>query len=113
MDESKLQGQPRISQVYLKQFGCKGNDEWWISIYEKENDCIKNVLIEKFTKETNIFDLPFDDDKLKRHFENQSSLVENHYRKIISNITNQKRLIKKDSTDRAGENMLRNYFFSR
>ena len=96
MNESEHQGQHRLSQVYLKQFGYQTDGEWWVSVSQKGKEFTDNVLIEEFTKETNIFDLPFKDFRIKRHFEKSSSLVENHYRKVISNLHNQKQTIAKD-----------------
>jgi hypothetical protein len=96
MNEPKLQGQHRLSQVYLKQFGYQKDGKWWVSIYQRSKEFTDNILIEKFTKETNIFDLPYKDIQIKRHFEKSSNLVENHYRTVISNLHNQKQLTQKD-----------------
>lgn len=90
MNEPKHQGQHRLSQIYLKQFGYQKNGKWWVSVYHKGKEFTDNVLIEEFTKETNIFDLPFKDFRIKRHFEKSSSLV------VISNLHNQKQTTAKD-----------------
>ncbi len=90
--EPKYQKQHKVSQVYLKQFGYKRDEEWWLSVYKAGNKITENIRINNFTTETNIFDLPYQDAELKRHFENQSSFIENHYPTIISNLHNQKRL---------------------
>lgn len=90
------QKQHRISQVYLKQFGYKKNDKYWLSVLKVGSGITGNVLISDFTAETNIFDLPVDDFEIKRHFENLSSDVENFYRTVISNLHNQKRITPKD-----------------
>lgn len=95
-NEPELQGQHRVPQVYLKQFGYQQNDEWWVSVYKKGNETTDNVLIETFTKETNIFDLPFQDFKIRRYFEKTSSRLESNYRTIISNLHHQKQLTKRD-----------------
>lgn len=90
------QKQHRISQVYLKQFGYKKNDKYWLSVLKVGCGLTENVLISDFTAETNIFDLPVDDFEIKRHFENLSSEVENFYRTVISNLRHQKKLTPKD-----------------
>jgi hypothetical protein len=96
MNEPENQGQHRISQVYLKQFGYQKDDDWWVSVYQIGKKTTDNKLVNDFTKETNIFDVPFKDFKIRRHFENTSSLIESRYRTVISNLTNQKQLIPKD-----------------
>ena len=95
--EPPFQGQHRVSQIYLKQFGYKHNNEWCVSVYEagKVESSVEKIL--NFTKETNIYDLPFQELKGRRIFENLSSLVENRYPTLISNLVNQKKLIEKDS----------------
>lgn len=94
--EPQYQGQHRVSQVYLKQFGYKKDDAWMLSVYEIGKKHTSNVKISDFTKEVNIFDLPFKQPELKRHFENESGKVENKYPTIISNLHNQKRLTPND-----------------
>lgn len=96
MKEPENQGQHRISQVYLKQFGYQKDNKWWISVSQKGIPHTDNLLIEDFTKETNIFDVPFKDFKIRRQFENSSSIVESHYRTVISNLDNQKQLTLRD-----------------
>lgn len=97
MSEPKDQKQHRISQVYLKQFGYEKDGRWWVSVYQVGKKTTDNILIEEFTAETNIFDLPVNDIKIQRHFENTSNIVENRYRTVISNLHNQKRLTPKDN----------------
>lgn len=93
MKHPKYQGQHRISQVYLRQFGYFKDQRWYISVWDKSKNFTDYVLIENFTKETNVFDLPFfesfDD---KRHFENKNVIVESHYQKVINTIHRQKQL---------------------
>jgi hypothetical protein len=96
MNEPGNQGQHRISQVYLKQFGYLRDEQWWISVYQKGKESTDNKLIYEFTKETNIFDVPFKNFKIRRHFENTSSQIESRYRTVISNLTHQKQLTPKD-----------------
>lgn len=96
MREPTHQKQHRISQVYLKQFGYEKDEKWWVSVYQVGKETTDNVLIENFTTETNIFDLPFNDFRLKRHFENTSGIIENYYKKVILNLHNQKKLTQKD-----------------
>jgi hypothetical protein len=93
MTEPELQGQHRISQIYLKQFGFKRDDKWYISVWRKFTDHTDIELIETFSKEVNIFDLPFADFKHRRHFENSSNLIEREYSKIINTLANQHQLI--------------------
>ena len=95
--EPIYQGQHRISQVYLKQFGYEKSGEWMLSVYEVGKKVTSNVKIIEFTKRVNIFDLPFEEPELKRHFENKSQEIENRYPRIISNIHNQKRISLKDN----------------
>jgi hypothetical protein len=94
--EPEYQGQHVVPQVYLKQFGFMENDEWLLSVCEVGKTKTEIVKIVDFTKKTNIFDLPFSDPELKRHFENKSNEVENRFRTILSNLDNQKRIIEKD-----------------
>jgi hypothetical protein len=96
-NELPFQGQHRISQIYLKQFGYKQHDEWYVSVYEAGKKETSVEKISDFTKETNIYDLPFQEIIGRRLFENISSLVENRYPTLISNLVNQKKLIEKDS----------------
>jgi hypothetical protein len=96
MKHPEFQGQHKLSQIYLKQFGYKKGDKWWLSVSKFGSPKTENVLIENFTKETNIFDLPFNNFELKRHFEKTSSIIENRYQTVISNLDNQKRLTLND-----------------
>lgn len=95
--EPQFQGQHKVSQVYLKQFGYKKDNEWWLSVYESGQKHTDVVKISDFTKETNIYDLPVPDPTLRRYFENYSNKIENHYPTVISNLRNQKRLTEKDA----------------
>jgi hypothetical protein len=95
--EPQFQGQHKVSQVYLKQFGYKKDNEWWLSVYEAGQKHTEVVKISNFTKETNIFDLPVPDQTLGRYFENYNNKIENYYPTVISNLRNQKRLTKKDA----------------
>lgn len=94
--EPKYQGQHRLSQVYLKQFGYPRDKPIKLSVYEAGKKMSSNVEISDFTKEINVFDLPFTDPELKRHFENTSNIIETRYPVVISNLKHQKRLIPKD-----------------
>lgn len=96
-EEPENQKQHKVSQVYLKQFGYKKNDEFWISVLEIGKRETENVRINDFTIETNIFDLPFEDFEIRRGFENMSNKIENHYNILISNLHNQKQLNSKDT----------------
>lgn len=95
-NEPETQKQHRISQVYLKKFGYKENDEWMLSVMKLGKKVTENVKISEFTVEHNIFDLPFKDFNLKRHFENTSGLIENDYNRVVNNVKNQKKLTPKD-----------------
>lgn len=90
--EPEFQGQHRISQVYLKKFGYEQNGVWMLSVMKLGTKITENVKIAEFTVEENIFDLPFKDFELRRHFENTSGILENDYNKLINNIRYQKRL---------------------
>lgn len=94
--EPKYQGQHLISQVYLRQFGYPIEKPSRLSVYEAGKDKTTNVNISDFTKVINVFDLPFTDSKLKRHFENNSNKIESRYPVVISNLKNQKKLTLKD-----------------
>lgn len=95
MTEAELQGQHRISQIYLKQFGFERDGQWYIAVWRKFLDYTNIEPIKTFSKEVNIFDLPFVDFKLRRHFENTSNLIESEYSKIINTLSNQQQLIPK------------------
>lgn len=95
MKEPELQGQHRISQIYLKQFGFKRDDKWYISVWRKFINHTDIELIETFSKEINVFDLPYVDFRLRRHFENTSNLIESEYSKIINTLANQNQIIPK------------------
>lgn len=95
-EEPDNQGQHRLSQVYLKQFGCKKGDVWMLSVYEAGGKFTSTFEIAEFTKEVNVFDLPFIEPALKQHFENTSNKIETRYPTIISNLHHQKRLTSKD-----------------
>jgi|GEM_PF-6253023 len=96
MSSPKRQGQHRIPRVYLKQFGYKKNEEWWISVLHKGDSITQNVLVKNFSVETNVFDLPYEDMQMRRHFEKNSGILEDNYDRIISNLNNQKKLTRKD-----------------
>lgn len=95
--EPKYQGQHKVPQVYLKQFGYNNNGEHLLSVYKVGNKKSENIRIYDFTKETNIFDLTqFTEFEAIRSFENLNGEIENYYRTIVNNLKNQKRLPKKD-----------------
>jgi hypothetical protein len=95
-NEPITQSQHRVSQVYLKEFGYKEDSNYLVSVYQIGKTMTENLLVEKFTADTNIFDLPFNEPEIKRYFENTSNLVENRYKTVISNLHNQKQLIPLD-----------------
>jgi len=85
----RYQGQHRLSQIYLKHFGYKKDGKWYISVWYKGDNHTDILLIRDFTNETNVFDMPFYEEELKRFFENFSNKqLENHYGKIIKSIAN-------------------------
>lgn len=59
---------------------------------EKSKNYTDNFLIDEFTVEPNLFDLPFDDETIKRHFENTSQKVEDRFPTILNTIRHQRRL---------------------
>ncbi|HUX56665.1 MAG TPA: DUF4238 domain-containing protein [Bacteroidales bacterium] len=81
------QGQHRISQTYLKQFGFQDiNNKWWISTWKIGEEFTSYQSIKKFSKELNIFDLPSKNIKTRRAFEDFSGTLETHYPLIIKEI---------------------------
>lgn len=81
------QGQHRVSQVYLKQFGFQDkNKKWQISTWKIGDEYTSYQSIKKFTKELNIFDLPSRDIKVKRTFEDFNGTLETHYPNVIKEI---------------------------
>lgn len=92
----EIQKQHRLSQVYLKKFGYQEDEEWMVSIMELGKGKTENVKISEFTAEENVFDLPFKDFELRRHFETLSGRLESDYNRLINNIENQKKLTPKD-----------------
>lgn len=81
------QGQHRISQVYLRQFGYKDdNGKYWISVWKLGDEYTDRKSVKSFTKEVNIFDLPFDGKKSKRLFEELNCDIETYYPKIIQEL---------------------------
>ncbi len=92
----EIQRQHGLSQVYLKKFGYEHKGEWMVSVMKLGSKRIQNVKISEFTAEENIFDLPFKDFEIRRHFETLSGKIENDYNRVINNIKNQKRLTPPD-----------------
>ena len=93
MAEPEYQGQHQVPQVYLKQFGHKREDKWYIFLCKKFSNKMEVELIENFSKEINIFDLPYEEFELRRHFENNSNKIETEYSKVINSLKNQRQLI--------------------
>ena len=91
----EFQKQHRVSQVYLKQFGFLKEDRWHISLWHKFRDHADIELTQTYLREINIFDLPFEDFKDRRHFENTSNLIEREYPKIINSVLYQHKLLAK------------------
>jgi hypothetical protein len=87
------QKQHRVSKVYLKQFGYQKDGRWYVSAWEKTKNHTDNFLIDTFTVETNLFDLPFDEVTIKRHFEDMSQKVEDRFPTILNTIKHQQKLI--------------------
>lgn len=87
------QNQHRISQVYLKQFGYKDkNGKNWISVWEIGSEYTGKKSIKKFSAEKNIFDLPLNDLKERRKFEELNGDIETYYPKIISDLIQKQKL---------------------
>ena len=61
MSTSENQRQHKVPQVYLKHFGYEEEGKWYVSLNKSGEYFSKQELIETFTVETNIFDLPFKD----------------------------------------------------
>lgn len=94
--EPEFQNQHKLPQVYLKQFGFEKDGDFWVSVLKVGTSKIQNILVSEFSAEINIFDLPFENDEIKRHYENLFNKVENRFRIILSNLKNQGKLIPKD-----------------
>lgn len=81
------QGQHRVSQVYLRQFGFQDvNKKWVVSTWKIGDEFTSYQSIKKFTKEFNIFDLPSRNITVKRTFEDFSGTLETHYPQIVKEI---------------------------
>lgn len=92
----KDQGQHRVSQTYLRQFGFRDkNHHWVISVYELGNSITRYEYIKKFTKETNLFNLDYFDGEIKTLFETNCSKIETHYPHLIKSIEKEGKLIPK------------------
>lgn len=91
----EFQKQHRVSQVYLKQFGFLKEGEWHISVWRKFIHHTDIKPIRTFLTEINVFDLPFEDFKDRRHFENTSNIIEREYPKIINSLLYQHKLLPK------------------
>ncbi len=89
----EFQKQHQVSRVYLKQFG-HTDDEGvdWVSVYKVGLKKTGDEKISQFTTETNIFDLPFEEPEIKRHFENLSGDLESQYNSLIKSLTSHKKL---------------------
>lgn len=94
--QPEQQGQHRVSEVYLKQFAFEEKGDLMISTLKIGSREITQQRINDFTKEVNIFDLPFKEMADRRKFETNSNKIESRYNTIISNLKNQHRLIPKD-----------------
>lgn len=90
------QNQHRVSQVYLKQFGYKIDEKWWVSVYRLGHTSTENLLVSNFTADFNVFDAPYGDIEFRRNFEIQCGKIEAYYPIIISNLINQKQLTAKN-----------------
>ena len=63
------QDQHKVPQVYLKQFGyVDANNQWKVSIMERDSTFTRQKSIKSFTAKTNIFDLDSDDPTITRIF---------------------------------------------
>lgn len=90
------QGQHRISQTYLRQFGFQDrNKKWRISTWKLGEEFTRNKSIKIFTKELNIFDLPSKNIKTKRTFEDFSGQLETYYPSLIQEIKTNEKLSEK------------------
>ncbi|MBA4198208.1 MAG: hypothetical protein C0459_11710 [Chitinophaga sp.] len=89
------QKQHLISQVYLRQFGYKRENQWYISVWEKSKNSTDEFRIVDFNTEINIFDLPIGNLEERRHFESKSKFLEDNYSIIIKSLIHQKRLLPK------------------
>lgn len=87
LSSNKDQGQHRISQVYLRQFGFRDkNNAAIISVLEVGNPVTQYKKIRSFTKETNLFDTTLADPTHSRYFENYSQKIETDYPDVINDL---------------------------
>lgn len=87
LSSNKDQGQHRISQVYLRQFGFRDkNNAAIISVLEVGNPVTQYKKIRSFTKETNLFDTTLADPNHSRYFENYSQKIETDYPDVINDL---------------------------
>jgi hypothetical protein len=94
--EPKDQGQHRVSETYLKQFGFRDkNNSWKISVYEQGNPITQIRSIKSFTKESNIFDISFLDlnHPARRLFEKNCQKIETFYPRLIKTLNEKSHLI--------------------
>lgn len=80
------QEQHKLPQVYLKQFGYKREQQWMVSVLDKNEDFTRQKSIKSFTATTNIFDINSQNDKIVRIFEDLNCELENEYWGIIDDI---------------------------
>ena len=81
--------------MYLKQWGYKAADNrWYIFIYDREADELKDSRVDSFSASINIFDYPIEDPIDKRHYETTAGKIEARYRSVLTSITHQKGLNK-------------------
>ena len=93
-----VQGQHRISQTYLKQFGYKDKDgKNLISVLNKQTNYIENKFIRNFGREDNLFDLPLSGSEHK--LEELNSKLETHYPKIITELKSNGKLSDERATN--------------
>lgn len=90
------QDQHKIPRVYLRKFGyIDNNNQWKVSVINKDEKFTRQKSIESFTAVTNIFDINSDDPRIPRMFEQLNCDLENEYNNIISELENVRTLSSK------------------
>jgi hypothetical protein len=82
-----VQLQHKFPQVYLKPFGYKEHECWYISVLERNTNKADQMDISTFTAEQNAFDysiLPDIEDR--RHFEKLCGKIEAQYPSIAKSV---------------------------
>src|SRR5450432_1662551 len=103
MDQHKLEGQHRLSRTYLGHWSYEHEGKSCVFIFHKKDERLEDKPIADYTIAHGEFDIPSEDEKIRRHYERTAAWLENRYNTIIRTITNQDQLIS------IHEDMLKNF----